>query len=72
MDVHVGKFIMKECLIKYLKASTRVLVTHALYYLKYVDFVYLIENGAIIESGEYEEIKSKEKFKIVYDHCMKD
>jgi ABC-type bacteriocin/lantibiotic exporter with double-glycine peptidase domain len=42
VDVHVGKFIMTETLLKYVKDKTRILVTHALYYLKYVDKVLLM------------------------------
>jgi len=37
VDVHVGKFIMHECLNGYLKHKTRILVTHALYYCHYAD-----------------------------------
>lgn len=54
VDVHVGKFIMTETLLGYCKSKTRVLVTHALYYLKYVDKVLLLEDGRIVEQGSYE------------------
>jgi len=37
VDVHVGKFIMHECLNGYLKHKTRILVTHALNYCHYAD-----------------------------------
>jgi len=43
VDVHVGKFMMTETLLKYAKDKTRILVTHALYYLKYVDKVLIME-----------------------------
>lgn len=42
VDVHVGKFLVKEALMKYVAKKTRVLVTHALYYLKYVDKIYIL------------------------------
>lgn len=43
VDVHVGKFLMTETLLHYSKSKTRVLVTHALYYLKYVDRIFILE-----------------------------
>jgi len=49
---------MKECLLKYRKKKTRVLVTHALYYLKDVDFIYILKDGRIIEQGDYKKISS--------------
>jgi ABC-type bacteriocin/lantibiotic exporter with double-glycine peptidase domain len=42
VDVHVGKFMMTETLLKYAKDKTRILVTHALYYLKYVDKIIIM------------------------------
>ncbi len=53
VDVHVGKFMMTETLMKYAKEKTRILVTHALYYLKYVDKVIIMEEGRIVEQGNY-------------------
>lgn len=43
VDVHVGKFMMTETLLKYAKNQTRILVTHALYYLKYVDRIIILD-----------------------------
>lgn len=43
VDVHVGKYLMTETLLHYSKPKTRVLVTHALYYLKYVDRIFILE-----------------------------
>jgi ATP-binding cassette subfamily C (CFTR/MRP) protein 2 len=47
VDVHVGKFMMTETLKVYCKNKTIILITHALYYLKYVDKILLIEDGQI-------------------------
>jgi ATP-binding cassette subfamily C (CFTR/MRP) protein 2 len=48
VDVHVGKFILKEALLEYCKNKTIILVTHALYYLKYANKVLMMENGRIV------------------------
>lgn len=45
VDAHVGKFLLKECLCDYLEDKTRVLITHKLESLKYVDYVYILEEG---------------------------
>ena len=47
---------MKECFLKYLKGKTIVLITHALYYLKYTDYIYVIEDGQSILNGTYEDL----------------
>ena len=36
LDANVGKKIMKNCIVKYLNGRTRIVVTHALSYLKYL------------------------------------
>ena len=48
VDVHVGKFMMTETLLNFCRSKTRILITHALYYLKYVDKVFLMEEGHIV------------------------
>lgn len=53
VDAHVGNFIMKECLLSKLKSTTRILITHALNYCKYTDYIYLFEKGEVIEQGAY-------------------
>ena len=40
---------MKECLKDYKKKSTRILVTHALDKMRYVDYIIMLDNGKIIE-----------------------
>lgn len=63
---------MTESLLKFSKDKTRILVTHALYYLKYVDKVLIIEDGKIVEQGSYEKIRNSQRFRSIYDSMMKD
>ena len=67
MDVHVGKFIMHKCLQGILKNKTRILVTHAINYTQFADKVFLMDAGSITESGTFAEIRSSEKFNIIYN-----
>lgn len=55
-----------------MKDKTRILVTHALYYLKYVDKVLIVEDGRIVEQGSYDKIRNSKRFKDIYDAMMKD
>lgn len=59
VDARVGKKIVTECIIGYLKEKTRLLATHQLSLIRYADrVVYLNENGnAII--GSVEELSEK-------------
>ena len=62
VDVHVGMQIMQDCLIDYLQDVTRVMITHNLDYLKYVDYIYLMEHGKIAAHGTLDELKMNKGF----------
>ena len=62
LDANIGKKIMKELIIKYLKGKTRVVVTHALQYLKYMDRIMYMKNGRIEWVGSFEEIQNQDFF----------
>ncbi|EAS00380.2 ABC transporter C family protein (macronuclear) [Tetrahymena thermophila SB210] len=72
VDVHVGRYIVQECLLKYKKNTTRILATHALHYLKYMDYVYFMKDGRITLEGEYQYIQETAEFKYIYEKFMKD
>jgi len=56
LDAHVGERIMKNCILGYLKEKTRILVTHALQYLKFVDRIIILKEGKIIWEGKYDQL----------------
>ncbi|RZC22691.1 ABC tran domain containing protein [Asbolus verrucosus] len=58
VDASVGKQLFNECILNYLKNKCVVLVTHQLQYLKKSDIIYLLKNGKIIASGNYEHIRN--------------
>ena len=62
LDANVGAFITEETIIKQLKSKTVVLVTHGLQYLKYADYIYVIDKGAILTEGSFEEIRESELY----------
>ncbi len=61
LDAHVGKNIMHNCIINYLKGKTRILATHALQYTSFADRIYYMKNGVIKWEGTYKEL-IKQKF----------
>ena len=56
LDAHVGKNIMHNCIIGYLKGKTRILATHALQYTSFADSIYYMEKGEIKWEGTYQEL----------------
>ena len=62
LDANIGKKIMNDLIINYLKNKTRVIVTHALQYLQYMDRIIYMKNGRIEWSGTFQEILNQEFF----------
>ncbi|KAF8753349.1 Multidrug resistance-associated ABC transporter [Rhizoctonia solani] len=59
VDSHVSKHILENCLLSGpLADKTRILVTHQLHVLPYVDEVILMDNGCIVERGKYSDLVS--------------
>ena len=54
--MHVGSDIVKKCMMEYLNKETRLIITHALNYCKYFDYIYLMKEGSIIEHGTYKDV----------------
>jgi ABC-type bacteriocin/lantibiotic exporter with double-glycine peptidase domain len=55
VDAYVGKTILDQCLLNGpLSSRTRILVTHALHVLDKTDYIYVMDNGIIVEQGTYD------------------
>ena len=72
LDIHVGKVVMEEAILKYLKGKTRLVVTHALSYLPYFDYIIIMDNGRIVEFGAYEKISQTKIFETIKDTMKKE
>lgn len=54
VDAHVGKSIIEKCILSGpLSDRSRVLVTHSLHVLDKADYIYVMDEGAIIEEGTF-------------------
>lgn len=62
LDMDVADKIMEEAICKNLKGKTRIITTHAIHYLKYADYVYVLDKGRIKLEGTYDKIKDSELF----------
>ncbi|KAI8970550.1 multidrug resistance-associated ABC transporter [Trametes punicea] len=57
VDSYVGKKLLDDCLLHGpLADKTRVLVTHALHVLDKTDYIYVMDEGVIVERGTYQEL----------------
>jgi len=55
LDAYVAQEIVDNCILNGpLAGRTRVLVTHALHVLDKADYIYVMDDGVIIEQGTYD------------------
>lgn len=57
VDSHVGKSIFKQCILRFLKEKTVVLVTHQIQHLHRVENIIVMSNGEIKAIGSYLELE---------------
>lgn len=60
VDTEVGRNLFDECIVKYLKGKTRILVTHQLQYLKKADMIVILKNGKIEKVGNFNQLSENE------------
>ena len=63
LDANVKKKIFKHVFMNKFKLKTRILVTHAVDFLAFVDTIILLKKGEIVLKGSYEELKDTEYLK---------
>lgn len=72
LDIHVGKYVMEEGILNYLKGKTRIVATHAIAYLKFFDYIYVLDEGEIIAKGTFAEIEKSDAFKEIKKSLKKE
>lgn len=74
VDTHVGKELFENCITGYLRKKTVILITHQLQYLKEVDHIVILNNGAIQAEGTYHELQASglDFAKLLQDHTEED
>ena len=72
LDINVGKFVMENTIKGYLKNKTRIITTHAIAYLKYFDYIYIMDQGEIVQHGSYDFIKQTEEYKEIQNIILEE
>ena len=62
LDSNIGMEIMNNCILKYLKGKTRILVTHALQYISFADRIIFMKQGEIKWIGNFNQLKKQSFF----------
>ena len=62
LDASVGKNIVKNCIVNYLKDKTRILITHSLQHVYYANKIYYMRNGKIVWEGDYQSLLNQDFF----------
>lgn len=62
LDMDVADKIMEKAICDHFKGITRVISTHAIHYLKYADYIYVMDEGRIGFEGTYGDIKQTDLF----------
>ncbi|XP_017768863.1 PREDICTED: probable multidrug resistance-associated protein lethal(2)03659 [Nicrophorus vespilloides] len=65
VDINVAKHIFDNCIKKYLKDKTRILVTHQVDYLEDADEIIIMDNGEITSRGDFDSVANLMKAKRV-------
>lgn len=60
VDSHVGKNIFKECILKFLKLKTVLLVTHQIQHLSKMENILVMSHGEIKAEGSYQELEKQD------------
>ena len=51
VDAHVAKHLFKRCIMGLLRNKTRILCTHHVNFLKDADYIIVMEEGKIVQTG---------------------
>lgn len=57
VDAHVGKQIFEECILGFLNDKIVILATHQLQFMKKVDRILVMDQGSIIGTGNFNQLK---------------
>ena len=62
LDGTIGAFITEETILGQLKDKTVIMVTHGLQYLRYSDYIYVMDEGKIIQEGSFKDVEGSELY----------
>ena len=66
VDVHVGKFLMEETILGYLRKKTVIMPSHAINFAEQADNIVVMKKGEVIKEGSFSDVFETEEFQEVY------
>ncbi|KAJ3323446.1 Multidrug resistance-associated protein 1, partial [Boothiomyces sp. JEL0866] len=74
LDSEVGRQVFSNVILEELKEKTVILVTHQLHCLSSLDYILVMENGEIVESGKYSELVKQQGTlsQMIRNHTIED
>ncbi|KAJ3407090.1 Canalicular multispecific organic anion transporter 1 [Chytriomyces hyalinus] len=60
LDAHVGKHVFEQGIQGALDGKTRVLITHQLHVLPSADYIIVLDGGAIVEQGTFDQLTNEQ------------
>lgn len=67
LDINVGRSLMEDLVLRGLKGKTVVMATHALTYLPYFNYIYVLDSGRVAMEGDYPTLSKDPKFAEIND-----
>ena len=62
VDFHVGKFLMEETILGYLRKKTVIMPSHAINFAEQADNIVVMKKGEIIKKGSFSDVFETEEF----------
>ncbi|KAJ3241024.1 Canalicular multispecific organic anion transporter 1 [Chytriomyces hyalinus] len=60
LDAHVGKHVFEQGIQGSLEGKTRVLITHQLHVLPFADYIVVLDGGAVVEQGTFNQLTNEQ------------
>ena len=60
LDANIASHIMEEMFFKEFSEKTRIMITHSMQHQKYADYIYVMDEGSIVDEGTFKEMQNTE------------
>ena len=64
LDAHVKRWVFDQVFVREMEGKTRIMVTHALDCLPFIDRIIMLEHGQIVFDGPYSELIQSQAYQV--------